>query len=203
MNNKERLLKGMLYSSDDQSIQQMKKKGKRLNYLLNQTSPDETEKRNQLIHELFGQIGEDVSLKPPFYCSHGCHIFIGNHCFINFDCIFLDLNIITIGNHVMIGPRVSIYTAAHPIDPTIRRSDLEYALPVTIGNDVWIGGNVVINPGVTIGNDVIIGSGSIVTKDIPDHVIVAGNPAKMIREITDEDYQYWKQQQDEYENSID
>lgn len=203
MNNKERMLNGQLYLSEDKEIQKMKQKGRNLNYLLNQTLPDEKEKRNELVHQLFGKIGKGFALKTPFYCSRGCHIFVGDYCFINFDCIFLDLNTITIGNHVFIGPRVSIYTAAHPIDPVVRRSQLEYALPVIIGDDVWIGGNVVINPGVSIGNNVIIGSGSIVTKDIPDNVIVAGNPAQILRRITQDDYEYWRKQQVEYEMKID
>ena len=107
------------------------------------------------------------------------------------------------GDNVFIAPHVSIYTAGHPIDAKIRNTEVEYARPVTIGSDVWIGGNVVINPGVTIGNDVVIGSGSVVTKDIPSHVIAAGNPCKVIREITEEDRIYWEKQYQEYKKECE
>ena len=110
---------------------------------------------------------------------------------------------VTIGDNVFIAPRVSIYTATHPIDPVIRNMELEVAKAVTIGNDVWIGGNVVINPGVTIGNNVVIGSGSVVTKDIPDNVIAAGNPCRVIREITQQDREYWQAQYEDYANDKD
>lgn len=202
MNNKERMLAGLLYKSEGEEIIKMKKHGRSLQYQFNQTTPEEVAKRKDILEELLGHAGLHLTIKPPFYCSHGTNIFIGDDCFVNFDCIFLDLNTITLGHHVMIGPRVSIYTAAHPLDAQIRRLDLEYALPVKIGNDVWIGGNVVINPGITIGNNVVIGSGSIVTKDIPDNVIVAGNPAQIVREITDEDSQYWQAQAKEYADDM-
>ncbi|QWB96674.1 sugar O-acetyltransferase [Mycoplasmatota bacterium] len=120
------------------------------------------------------------------------NIHIGKHFYANYDCIFLDVNKITIGDNVFIAPRVCIYTAGHPIDKDTRNEELEYGYPVTIGNDVWIGGNVVINPGVTIGDNVVIGSGSIVTKDIESNCVAAGNPCKKIRDITDEDKKYWE-----------
>ncbi|WP_041139346.1 sugar O-acetyltransferase [Beduini massiliensis] len=197
-NNKERLLAGKLYKSEGEEIAQMKRHGRRLSYLFNQTAPDENEKREQIIRELFGTAGKHIYVKAPFYCSHGSNISVGDNCFINFDCIFLDLNTITLGHNVMIGPRVSIYTASHPIDLDVRKSGLEYALPVTIENDVWIAGSVTINPGVTIGEGTIIGSGSVVTKSIPPMVIAAGNPCKVIRQITAEDRQYWQDQQADY-----
>lgn len=202
VNNKERLLAGKLYRSEGEEISQMKRHGRRLSYLFNQTAPDENELREKLIRELFGSAGKNIYVKAPFYCSHGSNICVGDDCFINFDCIFLDLNRITLGDHVMIGPRVSIYTASHPIDLEVRKSGLEYALPVTIGNDVWIAGSVVINPGVTIGEGTIIGSGAVVTKDIPAGVIAAGNPCKVIRNITPADRQYWLEQQTDYLNDL-
>lgn len=193
----QRLYEGKLYQTDSK-IKEMKTHAREIMYQLNQTHPSENKKREQLITELFGKVGKDVTVKVPFYCSHGTNIEVGDHCFINLDCIFLDLNKIILGNHVLIGPRVSIYTASHLIDPIVRQHDLEYALPVEIGNDVWIGCNVVINPGVKISNNVIIGSGSVVTKDIEDDVIVVGNPAKVLRKITQEDHDYWLQQENEY-----
>ncbi|MFQ9922252.1 MAG: sugar O-acetyltransferase [Beduini sp.] len=202
VNNKERLLAGKLYRSEGEEIGQMKQHGRRLSYLFNQTTPDENEKREQLIRELFGSAGTGLYVKPPFYCSHGSNISVGDDCFINFDCIFLDLNRITLGNNVMIGPRVSIYTASHPIDKEVRKSGLEYALPVVIGDDVWIGGSVVINPGVEIGKGTIIGSGSVVTKNIPANVIAAGNPCRIIRALSAQDREYWIKQQKEYEMAL-
>lgn len=133
-------------------------------------------------------------INKPFYCDYGCHISIGDNFYANFDCIFLDVNRITIGNNVFLAPRVSIYTAGHPIDKDVRNTGLEYGYEVKIGNDVWIGGNTVINPGVTIGDDVVIGSNSVVTKSIPSGVVAGGNPCRIIRKITEEDKLYWEKQ---------
>ena len=140
---------------------------------------------------------------PPFYCDHGTKISFGNYFYANIGLTILDENEVKIGNHVFIGPHVSIYTAAHPIDSSIRNTNLEIAKPVTIGDNVWIGGNTVINPGVTIGNDVVIGSGSVVTKDIPNRVIAVGNPCRVLREITKKDEEYWNQQYFDYRNDKD
>jgi len=180
------LLAGKLYKTDDK-IQSMKNQGRYLSRLFNETTEEETAKRKELIEQLFGSTGENHTVKPPFYCSHGSHIYVGDNFFCNFNCIFLDLNKIHIGNNVAIGPRVSIYTALHPIDREIRNTGLEYALPVTIEDVVWIAGDVVINPGVTIGEGSIIGSGSVVTKSIPKNVIALGNPCRVHREITEKD----------------
>lgn len=147
---------------------------------------------------LFHHVGKSVVLTPPFYCDHGSKISLGDNFYANTGLIILDEAPVTIGNHVYLAPRVSIYTAGHPIDARVRNTDLEYAKPVTIGDDVWIGGDVTINPGVTIGSDVVIGSGSVVTKDIPGHVIAAGNPCRVIRQITDKDRKNWEQQYQEY-----
>ncbi|MFV0393808.1 MAG: sugar O-acetyltransferase [Coprobacillaceae bacterium] len=198
MNNKEKMLAGQLYMSEGQEIMKMKKKGKQLVYDFNHTAFDEGEKREAIIQELFGSTGSNLYVKGPFYCSHGSNIHVGDNCYINLDCIFLDLNTITIGNHAFFGPRVSIYTACHPIDAMVRNTEIEYALPVVIGNNVWIGGNTIINPGVTIGDNVVIGSGSVVTKDIPSDVVAVGNPCKILRNITEEDNIYWKNKLEEY-----
>ncbi len=152
---------------------------------------------------LFGSVGEAVVLTPPFYCDHGNKIKIGNHFYANTGLTILDENYVTFGDNVYLGPHVSIYTATHPIDYTVRNTDLEYALPVSIGSNVWIGGNVVVNPGVTIGDDVVIGSGSVVTKDIPSGVVAAGNPCRVIREITDKDRQYWQACLEDYKQDKD
>jgi maltose O-acetyltransferase len=123
---------------------------------------------------------------------------LGENFYANFDCIILDVNKVEIGNNVMLGPKVCIYTAGHPIDAKVRSKLLEFGKPIKIGNDVWVGGNAVINPGITIGDNVIIGSGSIVTKNIPNNVIAVGNPCKVLREITEKDKEYWGEQEKAY-----
>ena len=152
---------------------------------------------------LFLEAGDDMVLTPPFYCDHGDKIRFGKHFYANTGLTILDENYVTFGDNVYLAPHVSIYTAGHPIDARVRNTDLEYAKPVTIGNDVWIGGNVVINPGVTIGNNVVIGSGSVVTKDIPSGVVAAGNPCRVVRPITEIDQEVWTLQYMEYCEDLD
>lgn len=132
-----------------------------------------------------------VYFEPPFHCEYGFHITVGEHFYANTGCVMLDVGKITIGKNVMFGPNVSIYTAGHPIHPESRNSGYEYGIPVTIGDNVWIGGDCVVLPGVTIGSNTVIGAGSVVTKDIPDNVCAAGNPCKVIRSITEEDKPYY------------
>ena len=151
------------------------------------------------LRKCFGSAPEDIVLTPPVYFDHGDRVFFGKHFYANTDLTILDENEVRFGDNVFLAPHVSIYTAGHPIDAEVRNTEAEYARPVTIGSNVWIGGNVVINPGVTIGDDVVIGSGSVVTKDIPSHVIAAGVPCRVIREITDTDRNYWKEQYSDYE----
>ena len=150
------------------------------------------------LKKCFGRAGSDMVLTPPVYFDHGDRIFFGEHFYANTDLTILDGNKVTFGDNVYIAPHVSIYTAGHPIDADIRNTDIEYSLPVTIGSNVWICGNVVINPGVTIGSDVVIASGSVVTKDIPSHVVAAGSPCKVVRQITGEDKKKWTEAHREY-----
>ena len=150
------------------------------------------------LRKCFGRSYDDIILTAPVYFDHGDRIFFGKHFYANTGLTILDENKVIFGDHVYLAPHVSIFTAGHPIDAEVRNTDVEYAKPVTIGSDVWIGGNVVINPGVTVGSDVVIGSGSVVTGDIPDHVVAAGNPCRVIRPITEEDAAYWKGQYREY-----
>lgn len=197
MTEKERMLSGKLYCPfkvENSTWEEARKAVKAFNeseFWRDTSALDELKK-------LFHYVGENVVLTPPFYCDHGTKISLGDNFYANTGLIILDEAPVTIGNHVYLAPRVSIYTAGHPIDARVRNTDLEYAKPVTIGDDVWIGGDVTINPGVTIGSDVVIGSGSVVTKDIPDHVIAVGNPCRVIRQITEEDRQKWEQQYQEY-----
>ena len=155
------------------------------------------------LKKCFGKAPEDMVLVPPVYFDHGDRVFFGNHFYANTDLTILDENNVIFGDNVFLAPHVSIYTAGHPIDADIRNTEVEYAKPVKIGSNVWIGGNVVINPGVTIGGDVVIGSGSVVTKDIPSHVVAAGNPCKVIRAITEQDTEFWKKQYEEYLNGTE
>ena len=145
----------------------------------------------------------DMVLTPPVYFDHGDRISFGKHFYANTDLTILDENYVTFGDNVFLAPHVSIYTAGHPIDKDVRNLELEYAKAVTIGDNVWIGGNVVINPGVTIGSDVVIASGSVVVKDIPSHVVAGGNPCHVIRQITDKDKNNWHTQLKEYEDDIE
>lgn len=154
------------------------------------------------LKKCFGKAAQNMVLTPPVYFDHGDRIFFGEHFYANTGLTILDENNVIFGDNVFLAPHVSIYTAGHLIDAKIRNTEVEYAKPVTIGSDVWIGGNVVINPGVTIGNDVVIGSGSVVTKDIPDYVIAAGNPCKIIRRITDEERNYWREEHRKYIEAV-
>lgn len=194
----ELMLNGNLYIANDEEIRELSiEKYKFLNEF-NSTKYEEFEKREKLVRNIFKHVGENCVINKPFHCDYGCHISVGNNFYANFDCVFLDVNNITIGDNVFLAPRVSLYTAGHPIDKDIRNEQLEYGYPIKIGNDVWIGGNVVVNPGVTIGNNVVIGSGSVVTKDIPSNVVAAGNPCKVLRQITIKDKEYWEQEKQKY-----
>ncbi len=130
-------------------------------------------------------------IEAPFHCDYGKNIEVGDFFFVNYNCVILDVGKVTIGNNVQFAPNVSLYTAGHPIHPDSRNSGYEYGIGITIGNNVWLGGNVVVNPGVHIGNNVVVGSGSVVTKDIPDNVVAVGNPCRIIRKITEEDRKYY------------
>lgn len=195
MSEKEKMLSGNLYLALDKELSDFRYKCRELLDLFNQTSFNDEPRRYEIITNLFGSTGQNFNINKPFYCDYGINITIGENFYSNYNCIILDVNKVTIGNNVLFGPNVSIYTAGHPIDKDIRNTQLEFGLPVTIGNDVWVGGSVVINPGVTIGNNVVIGSGAVVTKDIPSNVIAAGNPCKVLRNITEDDKEYWQEQQ--------
>lgn len=198
MSEKEKMLAGKLYIAQDEELAADNRKGRRLTRLFNRTTEEELEYRDTLLKELFESTGEKLYIEPPFHCDYGCHISIGEWFYANYDCIIVDVCKVKIGDNVMFGPRVGIYTAGHPIDAEIRNTGLEFGAPVTIGDNVWVGGSVVINPGVTIGNNVVIGSGSVVTKDIPDNVVAVGNPCRVLREITEEDKRYWEEKRKEY-----
>lgn len=180
---KEKMLKGDLYNAGDQQLTEERRNARLLLKQYNNTLEEEQDLRRKLLETLLGKSGTSLWIEPPFYCDYGTNIFTGDKVYFNFNCIVLDVMQVMIGDNVLIGPAVQIYTAVHPMDYRERASGPEYAKPVIIGSDVWIGGAAVICPGVTIGSRSVIGAGSVVTKDIPDDVFAAGNPAKVIRSL--------------------
>jgi maltose O-acetyltransferase len=191
MNHKDRMLAGLPYKAWLDGLSEERMENKKKIYEYNLLRPEEEEKIDQLIRGILGKTGENVHIEQPFHCDYGKNIEVGKFFYANYNCVILDVGKVIIGDYVMFAPNVSIYTAGHPIHPDSRNSGYEYGIPITIGDNVWIGGNVVINPGVTIGNNVVIGAGSIVTKNIPDNVIAVGNPCKVVREITEDDRKYY------------
>ena len=153
-------------------------------YLFNSSQPAQSGERENIIKRLFGSVGTAAIVKPPFFCDYGNHIFAGDKLFINYDCVIIDCNTVNIGHNVLLAPKVQIYTANHPFEPELRRMELEMASPVSIGDDVWIGGGAIICPGVEIGAGTTIGAGSVVTKSIPPNVLAAGNPCRVIRSLS-------------------
>ncbi|HHX52847.1 MAG TPA: sugar O-acetyltransferase [Erysipelothrix sp.] len=185
MNNIEKRDKGLGYIVDDEILEQLAQ-ARSLTQKLNALDRANFRGIEEIITQLFGSSNKPF-VNPPFYCDYGFNIHVGKNFYCNFNCTFLDVAPITIGDNVWIGSNVSLYTAGHPIHPETRNTQIEYGRPITIGDNVWIGGNVVINPGVSIESNTVIGSGSVVTKDIPDWVVAAGNPCRVIRKITEDD----------------
>lgn len=191
MNQKERMLAGLPYKAWMDGLAQERTANQDRVYEYNQLRPSQFAQREKMLKEILGKAGKNICIEQPFHCDYGCNIEIGDNFFGNYHLVILDVAKVTIGNNVMCGPNVGIYTAGHPIHPQSRNSGYEYGIPVVIKDNVWIGANAVINPGVTIGDNVVIASGSIVTKDVPDNAVVGGNPAKILRMITEEDRKYY------------
>lgn len=187
MTEKEKMLAGKLYKAFGEELLGERQHAKEILFEFNALRPSEIDQRNALIKPLLGRTGAKFFIEPPFRCDYGYNISIGENFYSNYNFTVLDCNTVTIGDNVLIGPNVSIFAAGHPAHYELRVEEYEYAYPVTIGNNVWIGGGAIINPGVTIGDNTIIGSGSVVTKDIPANVIAVGNPCRVIREITEDD----------------
>ncbi len=180
---KEKMINGELYVASDPELTAERENARKLMRMYNQTTETENELRTELLKKLFGSTGENVFMEPNIRCDYGYNIHVGENFYANFDCTILDVCEVRIGDNCFIAPGVHIYTATHPINPFERIAGPEYGKPVTIGNNVWIGGRSVINPGVTIGDNVVIASGAVVTKDVPSNTIVGGNPARLIRQI--------------------
>ena len=180
---RELMLAGEMYLSADPALRAMRRRARRLLRQLNQAAEDEDARRAELVRELLGAIGDQGWIEPPFYCDYGCNIYVGARLYANFNCVILDCAEVRLGDDVMLAPGVQIYTAYHPIDAQARISGRELARPVTIGSRVWLGGGVIVLPGVTIGDETVVGAGSVVTRSLPAGVVAAGNPCRVLRAI--------------------
>lgn len=192
MSEKEKMLNGLLYLADlDPELLEDRNRAKDLCFEFNNLKPSDEENKRKIIKKLFKSVKDNFLIQPSFWCDYGYNIEIGNNFFSNHNLVILDCAPVKFGDNVLIAPNCGFYTAGHPIDKDDRRQFLEYAYPITVGNDVWFGGNVIVMPGVNIGNNVIVGAGSVVTNDIPSDCIAYGNPCRVIRKITPEDkYKY-------------
>ncbi len=177
------MLDGDLYIADDPELAAADLRARRLEERYNATDAADGDGRRAILEELLGSIGEGTVIRPPFHCDYGSNITIGASCFANFGLVALDVAPITIGDHVQMATNVQLLTPTHPIDPDLRRAGWEAAEPIVIGDNVWLGGGVIVLPGVTIGDDTVVGAGSVVTRDLPPGVVAVGNPARVIRRI--------------------
>lgn len=178
------MLKGVLYDANNDSLLTAERlRCKELCHEYNLLAPSQTEKRNEILRRLLGKTGRQFLIEQPFYCDYGYNIAIGENFYANVNCVILDGAKVTFGDNVFVAPNCGFYTAGHPFDVEQRNSGLEYAHPITIGNNVWIGAQVCVLPGVTVGDGCIIGAGSVVTKDIPAHTLAVGNPCRVIRRL--------------------
>ena len=188
MTEKEKMGRQMLYDANyDQELIRERTNAKELCYDYNHLRPSQEEEQRAVLKKLLGKTGENFCITAPFWCDYGYNIEIGENFYTNHNCVILDGAKVKFGDNVFVAPNCGFYTAGHPIDAGRRNAGLEYAYPITVGDNVWFGGGVQVMPGVTIGSNVVIGSGSVVTKDIPDNVVAAGNPCRVIRAITEED----------------
>ena len=181
---RDKMLAGQLYDPNDGELVAARERARDLCQALNASREAEQDARRRLLVDLFGAGGDTVWMQPPFFCDYGSNIALGERVFFNFNCVVLDVCRVTIGSFTLFGPAVQIYTAMHPLDAALRRRQ-EYGRPVEIGSDVWVGGGAVILPSVRIGSRAVIGAGSVVTRDIPEGVFAAGNPCRVIRELSD------------------
>lgn len=180
---RERMLAGDLYIADDPQLVADSRRAATLMHQLNTSDPSNPDARRSVLRELLGSLGEGADIRPPMWCDYGYQIHIGARTFINYGAVLLDVGLITIGEDVQLGPNVQLLTPTHPLEPEARRAKLEAAKPITIGNNVWLGGGVIVLPGVSIGENTVVGAGAVVTKDLPTNVVAVGNPARIIRQL--------------------
>lgn len=178
---KEKMLAGELYDPSDPQLQAERERAREITRAFNDA--EDPERRDELLTDLLGSRGQECHIEPPFRCDYGEHVHVGESFYANFDCVVLDVCPVRFGDDCMLGPGVHVYTATHPLDASERIAGEEYGNPVTIGDRVWIGGRAVINPGVTVGDDAVIASGAVVTEDVPDDVVVQGNPATVVKDL--------------------
>lgn len=183
MSEKDKMLNGSYYNAEDKILREERQRARRLCFEFNQTPPEQENKCRDILNQLLGQIGKNCCIHKNFFCDYGYNIEIGDNFFSNYNLVILDCARISIGNNVFVGPNVGIYSAGHPIDAAERQQGLEYAKPISIGSDVWIGGGTSVLPGVNIGSNCVIGAGSVVATDIPDNSLAVGNPCRVIRQI--------------------
>lgn len=181
---KEKMIAGELYFANDPELVADRMFARSQSQIINQA--ESAELRSQLLKETFGRTGKKIYMEPVINFDYGYNIFVGENFYANFNCTFLDVGTIEIGDNCMFAPNVQLYTATHPLHPVKRNSGLEYAKPIKIGDNVWLGGGVIVTPGVTLGNNVVVGAGSVVTKSFPDNVVIAGNPARIIKTVEEE-----------------
>jgi maltose O-acetyltransferase len=180
----DKMLAGQLYDPLDPALVRARDRARDLCQELNATREAEQDRRRRILTELLGAGGDDVWMQPPFFCDYGTNIRLGRKCFFNFNCVVLDVCPVKVGDHTLFGPAVQIYTATHPLNAELRRTQ-EFGKPVEIGADVWVGGGAILCPGVKVGDRAVIGAGSVVTRDIPAGVFAAGNPCRVLRDITE------------------
>lgn len=188
MTEKEKMLSGRMYDAmNDECLMQERLRCKDLCHRYNQLLPSQMKEQKEILEKIVGRVGKNPCVVAPFWCDYGYNVEMGDNFFANHNCVILDCAKVTFGDNVFVAPDCGFYTAGHPIDTPRRNAGMEYAYPITVGDNVWFGGGVRVIPGVTIGSNVVIGAGSVVTKDIPDNVVAAGNPCRVIRPITKED----------------
>lgn len=180
---RERMLAGDPYIADDPDLFRESRHARVLCHRFNQLDPDQAAEADRLLGELLGSVGEHTHVRPPFHCDYGYQTHIGARTFVNFGLVCLDVARVTIGDDVQIGPNVQLLTPTHPVEPGLRRDKWEGAAPITIGDNVWLGGGAIVCPGVTIGENTVVGAGSVVVRDLPANVVAVGNPAKVIRRL--------------------
>lgn len=183
---REKMLAGVAYQAGDPELVALRRRARRLTREFNALSGEDVEIRAAVLRRLFGGTGPRLEIEPPFHCDYGVNIYVGDNFYMNFDCVILDCARVDIGANVLCGPKVQIYTATHPLTARERATGLELAAPVRIGDNVWLGGGVIVCPGVSIGENTTIAAGSVVTRDVPAGVLAGGNPCRVLRELDGE-----------------